>query len=88
MLKGSPRTPIVLKEPFPSQQTQMVVDQPQSSSTFDSQVFMDGMIPIHISTRSKEYPSPVGKETEIPSNVPPSNTGLLHIRWPRTELVI
>ena len=88
LLKGTPGTPSLLKEPFPSQQTQMVVDQPQLSSTFGSHVFMDGTIPIHISTRSKEYPPPTGKEPEVPSNVPSSSSGPLHIEQLSTESVI
>lgn len=85
LLKGAPGTPAVLKEPFPSQQTQTVADPSQSSSPFGSQVFMAGKIPIHISTRAKEYPSPAGKEPEVPSSAPPSSSGLLHIERPSTE---
>jgi len=88
LLKGAPGTPAVLKEPFPSQQTQMVANPDQSSSPFDSQVFMAGTIPIHISTRTKDYPSSVGKEPEIPSSAPPSSSGPLHIERPSTETPI
>ena len=87
LLKGAPGTPAVLKEPFPSQQTQMVADPSQSSSSFGSQVFMAGTIPIHVSTRVKDYPSPAGKEQEIPSSAPPSNSGPLHIERPSTETI-
>lgn len=66
----------------------MVADPCQISSHFSSQVFMAGTIPIHISTRSKEYPSPTRKETEVPSSAPSSSLGLLHIEQPSTELVI
>lgn len=45
LLKGALGTPAVLKEPFPSQQTKMVADPSQPSSSFGSQVFMAGMIP-------------------------------------------
>lgn len=66
----------------------MVVYLSQSSSPFGSQVFMAGTIHIHISTRSKEYPPPTGKEAEVPFGVPPSSSGLLHIKQPSTESVI
>jgi len=49
---------------------------------------MAGIILVHISTWSKEYPPPAGKETEVPSSVPPSSLGLLHIEQPSTEAVI
>ena len=88
MLKGAPGTPAVLKEPFPSQQTQMVANPDQSSSSSGSQVFMTGTIPIHISTRTKDYPSSAGKEPEIPSSAPPSSSGPLHIERPSTEMPI
>lgn len=88
MLKGAPGTLAILKEPFPLQQTQMVADQTQSSSTFGSQVFMAGTIPIHISTWSKEYPSSVRKEIESPSSIPSSSSGPLHIEQPNTESII
>ena len=55
LLKGSKGTPAVLKEPFPSQQTQMV-EQGSSSAPFGSQVFMmNGVAPVSISTRLKDY---------------------------------
>ena len=55
LLKGSKGTPAVLKEPFPSQQTQMV-EQPLPSAPFGSQVFMmNGAAPVSIATRSKDY---------------------------------
>ena len=79
LLKGALETHVVLKEPFPSQQTQMVADPSQSSSPFGSQVFMAGTIPIHISTQEIQYPSPAGKEPEVPSSTPPSSSGPLHI---------
>ena len=87
LLKGAPRTPVVLKEPFPSQQTQMVVDPSQSSSSFGSQVFMAGTIPIHISTWAKEYSSHTRKELEVPSSAPLSSFGTLHIERPSTETI-
>ena len=55
-LKG---TTSVLKEPFSSQQTQMV-DQPQSSTSSGSQVFMMST-PINVATRSKDYQNPALK---------------------------
>lgn len=88
LLKGTPRALAMLKETFASQQTQMVVDQPQSSSTFGSQVFMAGIIPIHISTQSKEYSTPTRKEPKVPSNLPSSSSIPLHIKRPSTESVI
>ena len=55
LLKGSKGTPAVLKEPFPSQQTQMV-EQPSPSAPFGSQVFMmNGVAPVSIATGSKDY---------------------------------
>jgi len=87
-LKGILGTPAILKEPFPSQQTHMVVDQPQSSSTFGSQVFMAGTIHIHVSTQAKEYLPSIRKEPEVPSNFPSSSSGPLHIERPSTESVI
>ena len=81
-------TPVVLKEPFPSQQMQMVVDPSQSSSPFGSQVFMAGMIPVHISTQAKEYLSPTGQEPEVLCSTPPSSFGPLHIERPSTEMSI
>jgi len=88
LLKGAPGTPAVLKEPFPSQQTQMVANPDQSSSSFGSQVFMAGTIPIHISTWTKDYPASAGKEPEIPSSAPLSSSGPLHIERPSTEMPI
>ena len=88
LLKGALGTPAVLKEPFPSQQTQIVADPSQPSSSFSSQVFMAGMIPVDISTRAKEYPSPAGKEPEVPSSAPSSSSGPLHIERPSTETPI
>ena len=87
LLKGAQGIPAVLKEPFPSQQTQMVAD-PSSSSPFGSQVFMAGTIPIHVSTRAKDYPSSAGKEPEASSSAPPSSSGPLHIERPSTETTI
>lgn len=88
LLKGSSGTPVMLKEPFPLRQIQIVVDLSQLSSPFGSQIFIAGMIPIHITTRSKEYPSPVGKKIEVPSSTPSSSSGLLYIMRPSTEVVI
>ena len=78
----------MLKEPFPSQQTQMVADPSQPSSSFGSQVFMAEMIPVHISTQAKEYPSPTGKEIKVPSSTSSSSSGPLHIEGPSTETPI
>ena len=50
LLKG---TPTVLKEPFPSQHMQLV-EQPQSSVSSGSQVFMSGTVPIYVATWSKD----------------------------------
>lgn len=88
LLKGAPGIPAILKEPFPSQQTQMVADPSLSSSPFSSQVFMAGTIPVHVTTRTKEYPSSTGKEPEVPSSAPPSNSGPLHIERPSTKMPI
>ena len=77
----------MLKEPFPSQQTQMVADPSQSPSSFGSQVFMAGTIPVHVSTRAKDYPSNAGKEPEVPSSAPPSSSGPLHIERPSVETI-
>lgn len=88
LLKGAPGTPVLLKEPFPSQQTQMVANPSQPSSPLCSQVFMARKIPVHISTRAKEYPSRAGKEPEVPSSPPPSNFDPLHIERPSTEMPI
>lgn len=50
LLKGSKGTSAVLKEPFPSQHTQMV-EQPSQSTPFGSQVFMmNGAAPMSIAT--------------------------------------
>ena len=87
LLKGAQGIPAVLKEPFPSQQTQMVAD-PSSSSPFGSQVFMAGTIPIRVSTRAKDYPSSAGKEPEVSSSAPPSSSSPLHIERPSTETTI
>jgi len=88
LFKGAPGTPVVLKESFPLQQTQMVAEPSQPSSSFGSQVFMAGTIPVHISTRAKEYLSPAGKEPEVPSSAPSSSSGPLHIERPSTETPI
>jgi len=66
----------------------MVADPSPPSSTFGSQVFMAGTIPVHITTRAKEYLSHVGKEPEVPSSAPPSSSGPLHIERPSTETPI
>jgi len=61
LLKG---TPYVLKEPFPYQQTQLV-DQPQSSASYGSQVFMmQGSSPISIATQTKDYQTPQKQTVE------------------------
>ena len=65
LLKGAPGIPAVLKEPFPSQQTQMVANPSSSSSPFGSQVFMAGSIPVHVTTRTKEYLSSAEKELDL-----------------------
>jgi len=88
LLKGAPGTLVVLKEPFSSQQTQMVANPDQSSYSFWSQVFMAGTIPIHISTQIKDYPFCARKEPEISSSAPPSSSGPLHIEIPSTEMPI
>ena len=55
LLKGSKGTLTVLKEPFPSQQTQMV-EQPSPFAPFGSQVFMmNGAAPISVATHLKDY---------------------------------
>lgn len=71
----------ILKDSFLSQQTQMV-DQPQSSASSSSQVFMMSTS-MNTSTKSKDYQTPtpsVGKEKEgTPSSYAPSSSGPLHI---------
>ena len=49
---------------------------------------MAGMIPIHVTTRAKEYPSHAEKEPEVPSSAPPSSSGPLHIERPNAETMI
>ena len=88
LLKGAPGTPVLLKDHFPSQQTQMAANPSQPSSSFGSKVFMVGTILVHISTRAKEYPSPIGKELEVPSSTPSSSSSSLHIQKPSTETPI
>lgn len=87
LLKG---TLVVLKEPFPSQQTQMV-DQPQSSTSIGSQLFMINT-PINVATTSKYYQTPtptVRKEKEVtPSSSILSSSGPLHIEWPNLDSAI
>jgi len=63
----------------------MVADPTQPPSSFGSQVFMAGTVPINISTRTKDYPSSAGKEPEVPSSAPPFSSGPLHIERPTTE---
>jgi len=90
ILKG---TPTILKEPFPSQQTQLV-DQQHSSTSSSSQVFMmQGSSRISIATRTKDYQTSkkqmVKKEvTDIPSTSTLSSFGPLHIEHPNNEFVI
>lgn len=86
-------TPNVLKEPFPSEQTQLV-DQPRSSTFLGSQFFMmQGSFPISISTQTKYYQTmhkqTVEKEaSNIASTSTPSSFGLLHIECPNNEFMI
>lgn len=86
LLKG---TAAILKEPFPSQQTQMV-DQPQSSASSGSQVLMMST-PINVATRLEYYQTPtstVGREKEVaPSSSTPSY-GPLHIECPNPDSTI
>lgn len=80
LLRG---TPAVLKEPFPSQQTQMV-DQPQSSASLGSQVFMMSM-PINVATILKYYQTPAPTTKKEKEATPSSSTpscGPLHIERP------
>lgn len=48
---------------------------------------MAGTIPVHVSTRAKDYPSHAGKEPEVPSSAPPSSSGPLHIERPSAETI-
>lgn len=66
----------------------MVSDPAPSSSSFGSQVFMVGTIPVHVSTRVKDYPSNTEKEPEVPSGAPSSSSGPLHIERPTAETPI
>lgn len=52
LLKGTLGTQVMLKESFLSQHTSLV-DQPLSSTSSGSQVFMSGVTPIFVATRSK-----------------------------------
>lgn len=52
LLKGTQGTPIVLKEPFQSHQTQLV-EQPQYSTSSGSQVYMSGKTPIFVASQQK-----------------------------------
>ena len=82
-------TPTVLKEPFPSQQTQMV-EQPSPSAPFGSQVFMmNGAALVSIATHSKDYAGSrqaVGKEV-VNGPPPPPISGPLEIEKPSAEPV-
>ena len=90
MLKGTNGTPKVLKEPFPSQQTQMV-EQLSPSTPFGSQVFMmNGAAPISVATRSKDY----NESRQAPGKVvadgppPPPISGSLEIEKPTPEPIV
>jgi len=65
----------------------MVADPSQPLSSFGSQVFMAGTVPVNISTRTKDYPS-AGKEPEVPTSAPPFSSSPLHIERPSTETPI
>ena len=86
LLKGTQGTPTVLKEPFPSYQTQLV-EKSQSFAPFGSQLFMmNSPTSISIATRSKYYTEPrqvVGEEiADGPPPLPVS--GPLQIERPNT----
>lgn len=67
-----------------------MVDQPQSSASSGSQVFMMSM-PINVATISKYYQTPtltIGKEKEAtPSYFTPSSSSPLHIERPNPDSV-
>jgi len=92
LLKGTQVTSVVLKEPFPSQQTQLV-EQTQSFASSGSQGYMSGTMPIFVATRSKDYQTPqkqmVEKEiTDAPSTFTPPSSSPLHIERPNNDYVI
>lgn len=68
-----------------------MVDQPRSSSSSGSQVFMMSM-PINVATRSKDYKTPTliaGKDKkDAPSSSTPSSSSPLHIEQPIPDSVI
>lgn len=90
LLKG---TLAVLKEPFPSQQTQLV-DQPQSSASSRPQVYMMmSSFPTYVATRFKDYQTPqkqkMEKETtDIPSTSTPPSSIPLYIERHNNEYII
>ena len=79
-----------VKEPFPSQQTHMV-EQPQPSAPFGSQVFMmNGSTSVSIATRSKDYTGShqaMGKDI-VDGPPPPPVIGPLEIERPNVESVV
>ena len=82
----------MLKEHFPSQQTSLV-DQPQSSTSSGSQVFMSGTTPVSVATRSKYYHTPTkliveNDDTNTPSTSTPPSSGPLHIERPSNDSII
>lgn len=83
----------ILKEPFPSQQTQLVYH-PQSSTSSGSQIFMmQGSLPISVATLSKYYQTPQKKIMEkqandMPSTCTPPSFGPLHIERPNKESIL
>jgi hypothetical protein len=99
-LQGTPKppTPVVLSQPFPSQQqAQLVIhDQPSSSTT--SYVLMcngdSKKNDITLTTRAKDYSSSKEKVDDIPPSLvqqspsaPPSN-GPLHLERPNPDTVL
>ena len=69
-----------------------MVEQPQSSNPFGSQVFMmNGTAPISIATRSKYYlelRQAAGKEIIDALTPPPPSFGPLHIEGPSSDPVV
>ena len=81
-----------MKDPFPSHQIQLV-DQPQSSASSGSQVYMMATQRISISTQSKDYQTPQKKMmekevTDTPSTSAPPSSIPLHIERPNNEYSI
>jgi hypothetical protein len=99
-LQGTPKppTPVVLSQPFPSQQQAQLVIHDQPSSTTTSYVLMGNSDSkkndITLTTRAKYYPSSKEKVDDIPPSLvqqspsaPPSNDPL-HLERPNPDTVL